>query len=344
MKRLSSRDLPQADKLESVLLAVLAVKNGAITDIDIADNIPGIKGDARQGRYYRNAAQMLGFITNKQNHAELTWSGDELLRNPILKNPVFISAVLSLEIYQKLIPYLELHTDGLSRDEILSFLESISNPDIGKSMINRRISTILAWPKTLGFLHQAPNGKYKFHNNLTDDYPVFEITRDDQPLLPVEGSLTEYLEHENEIAKAQSTLSYFRDQAKLERANRQHKTLIDLVARRIRNSGGLPKSNQIIDLAVKLDHNYIFEMKSTNLDNQKAQIRKGISQLFEYRYVQHLTDARLVLVIEKPLAAANGWMLDYLENDRGINLIWDGNNELYGSEKTKNQLGFLQLS
>jgi len=36
-------------------------------------------------------------------------------------------------------------------------------------------------------------------------------------------------------------------------------------------------------------------------------------------------------------------MLDYMENDREINLVWDGNDELYGSERTRNELDFLGL-
>ena len=119
--------------------------------------------------------------------------------------------------------------------------------------------------------------------------------------------------------------------------------LVNLVAQRIRENGGVPKSNQLIDLAVRLDREYIFEMKSTDNDNIRAQVRKGMSQLYEYRYLQNLPEANLILVLEKPLEANNSWMLEYLEIDRGINLVWDGNNELFGSEKTRTDLKFLRL-
>lgn len=343
MRRIVSSELPQADRLESVLLAIIAVGNGARTDIEIANRIPGIEGDSRQGRYYRNAAEMLGFIVNRRNSASLTQKGKDLLINPSLTNPLFIASVLSLEVYQKLLPYLELFPEGLTRQEIQDYLQSIADPRIGPSMIPRRISTVVAWPRTLGFIRQTEYGRFQIRNNLSIDLPVFEIQDDDQPLLPVTGDLSEYLEIEQRTTNAKEEVTYFKDQAKVERANNSHITLVNLVAQRIREYGGIPKSNQLIDLAVRLDHDYIFEMKSTNDYNVRAQVRKGMSQLYEYRYLQNKPDAKLILVVEKPLDTNKSWMLDYMENDRNINLVWDGNNELYGSEMTRNELGFLRL-
>jgi hypothetical protein len=343
MRRITSSDLPQADRLESVLLAVLAVGNGARADIEIANRIPGIEGDARQGRYYRNAAEMLGFISNQRNNATLTPKGNELLNNPTFTNPLFIASVLNLEVYQKLLPFMELHPQGLTRQEIENYLKSIADPEIGSTMIPRRISTILAWPRALGFLRQNNNERLQIQNNLSSDLPVFEIHDDNQPLLPVTGNLTEYQEIERRTSRNQLEIAYFKDQAKLERASNAHISLVNLVSQRIRQNGGIPKSNQLIDLAVRFNHDYIFEMKSTNDKNVRSQVRKGMSQLYEYRYVQNKPDAKLILVVERPLSVSHSWMLDYLETDRAINLVWDGNNELYGSERTRNELGFLGL-
>lgn len=343
MRRITSSDLPQADRLESVLLTVMAVGNGARTDMEIANMIPGIGGDDRQGRYYRNAAEMLGFISNNRNNSTLTQKGQELINNPVLINPLFIASVLNLEVYQKLLPYLELYPDGRTRQEIMDYLQSIADPGIGPSMIPRRISTILAWPRTLGFLNQKANGQFQILNNLTVDLPVFEIQDDDQPLLPITGDLSEYQEIEQRTTNVREEVVYFKDQAKLERSTNAHIALINIVAQRIRDNGGIPKSNQLIDLAVRLDRDYIFEMKSTTEDNVRSQIRKGMSQLYEYRYIQNKPNAKLILVVEKPLTVGTSWMLDYMESDREINLVWDGNNELFGSERTRNDLGFLRL-
>lgn len=343
MRLITSSDLPQADRLESVLLTVIAVGDGAQTDIEIANGIPGIHGDDRQGRYYRNAAEMLGFITNRRNISTLTQKGQELLNNPVLINPLFIASVLNLEIYQKLLPYIELHPGGCTRQQIMDYLQSLSEPGIGTSMIPRRISTILAWPRTLGFLVQTDNGRFQIQNNLSVDLPIFEIQDDVQPLLPVTGDLSEYQEIEQRTTNAREEVAYFKDQAKLERATNAHIALINIVAQRIRNNGGIPKSNQLIDLAVRLDLDFIFEMKSTTDVNLRSQVRKGMSQLYEYRYLQNKPDAKLILVVERPLTASHSWMLDYMETDREINIVWDGNNELYGSERTRNELSFLNL-
>lgn len=82
-------------------------------------------------------------------------------------------------------------------------------------------------------------------------------------------------------------------------------------------------------------------MKSTTEDNPHSQIRRGLSQLYEYRYIQNVKAAKLVLVIENPLPKQNQWMEDYLVNDRGVLLVWDGNGKFNCSPKTREQLGFL---
>ncbi|MDD3773160.1 MAG: hypothetical protein PHC38_10965 [Weeksellaceae bacterium] len=344
MRRINSSDLPQADRVESVLLTVLAVAHGARTDLEIANKVPGIQGDDRQGRYYRKAAEMLGFIENHKNNSTLTTKGNSLVQNPTISNSLFISSVLNLEIYQKLLPYLELHPAGRTRKQIIDYLQLIAEPSMGSSMIPRRISTILAWPRSLGFLNLSESGYFKIQNNFNNEVPFFKIHDYTQPLLPATGELNEYEEIEKRVSNAINEILVFKDQAKLERASNSHVTLVNLIARRIREIGGIPKSNQLIDLAVRLDQDYIFEMKSTNNKNSRSQIRKGISQLYEYRYLQNKPQAKLILVIENPLNIDQSWMLDYLEMDRNINLVWDGNNKLFGTEKTKKDLPFLNLS
>src|SRR4051812_2835917 len=124
--RIQSKDLPQADRIESVVLATAAVANGASTDLEIANQVHGIEGDDRQGRYYRRAAEILGFITNNHNNAQITAKGIEIASNPILTNPTLLASVLNLNLYQKLIPFLELHPEGLTRQQIINYLESIA--------------------------------------------------------------------------------------------------------------------------------------------------------------------------------------------------------------------------
>ena len=54
-----------------------------------------------------------------------------------------------------------------------------------------------------------------------------------------------------------------------------------------------------------------------------------------------MKDAKLVLVIENPLPKANRWMEDYLINDRGVLLVWDGNGKFNCSPCNRKHLEFL---
>jgi hypothetical protein len=77
--------------------------------------------------------------------------------------------------------------------------------------------------------------------------------------------------------------------------------LTDLVADKIRRAGSIPKNNRYVALSAAIREDlYLFEMKSTTDGNVHSQIRRGISQLYEYRYLQDVPDAKLVIVIENP--------------------------------------------
>ena len=56
-----------------------------------------------------------------------------------------------------------------------------------------------------------------------------------------------------------------------------HKSLIEIVACRVKAAGRIAKSNKFIDLASKLESDFIFKMKSTTDLNVHGQIRKGVS-------------------------------------------------------------------
>jgi hypothetical protein len=81
--------------------------------------------------------------------------------------------------------------------------------------------------------------------------------------------------------------------------------------------------------------------RTTTEDNPHSQIRRGLSQLYEYRYIQNVQSAKLVLVIENPLPKKLGWMENYLIKDRGILLVWDGDGKFSCSPEIKGQLEFL---
>jgi hypothetical protein len=98
-----------------------------------------------------------------------------------------------------------------------------------------------------------------------------------------------------------------------------------------------------VDLAAKVEAtSFIFEMKSTTASNARAQVRRGVSQLYESRYLQNAADAKLVLVVENPLSRELGWMSDYLIHDRDIMLVWDGDRKhFYCTNDLRSALRFL---
>lgn len=130
--------------------------------------------------------------------------------------------------------------------------------------------------------------------------------------------------HSNEI-KAYSLSNKYSDPfltlASHEKANREHARILALIASNLRAMGHKPFENTFIDLFVEVGHEgYIFEVKSSNQNNYLSQIRKAISQLYEYRYRSGKLHAHLCLVLQhKP---SHNWVLDYLLSDREILVCW----------------------
>lgn len=336
MKILSSK-IPQADMLDDVLSVADAVNQGARTFQDIAKYIRKVE---RQGRYYRLAAELLGLIRNNNNNSELTELGKKFVSsNASTKKEIARNAVLNAHVFQRMLPFFELHPNGVSRDQIEDFIEEVTQPTT-QSMIHRRASTLLSWLEKIGVLENDED-TYKIRSSQTSSNLILQFP-DDEPLAPKSSDLTEYKAVQERAERAGETIKVLIDQAARERANATHRGLINIVADRLRVSGSLPRFNRFVDLASTTGNQaYLFEMKSVNENNYRSQIRSGLSQLYEYRYLQNLPDAKLVLVISDQLHRKDSWMQKYLEEDRQIYLVWDGNNQLYSSKKTKQELSFL---
>jgi len=268
--RIKSFDIPQADRLESVVQVIINVGNGARTDVQIIRNITDLTTD-RQGRYYRKAAEILGFIANQKNSAQITPKGTEFLRNPTLANPLFIASVLSIDVIQRLLPYMELYPAGLTNRQIGNYLSSIVSNGIGPSMLPRRLMTILSWLRSLNVV-ASEGTRHSVINQFTQYLPVFEINDIEQPILPTSGNLNEYQIVQERVRKANEIVTIYRDEARMDRARNSHVSLVNLVAQRITEAGGIPRSNDLIDLAASMDTDYIFEMKSTNDSNFRSQV------------------------------------------------------------------------
>jgi hypothetical protein len=119
----------------------------------------------------------------------------------------------------------------------------------------------------------------------------------------------------------------------LEKANSTHEGLVERVADQIRNLGGTPLEDpNSFDVAVKDIGQCILEVKSINSGNVVSQIRKAVAQLPEYRWRHRRDfneDAILVIVTsDDPTGYIDGDYLEFLVNDRKLQLAWEQGGEL----------------
>lgn len=338
--KIPSKDVIQADTPERVMGTIDAIARGAHDDKAIAAAIGGL--DARQGRYYRRAAEVLGFTSRDANHHSIvTPAGSEFASaDSTVKQGLFVRAVLSNPLFQRLLPFLEAKgATGTTRDELEVFLNAVA--ELGAaSMVERRVSSYQGWLVKLGLAKMS--GRRCVLDRLPAAVPLVRYESDEEPIFPNRYDLKEYQEQAQRVASKLEAIEYYVDRAKRERASTSHETLVCLMAERLRQRGAIPKANRYVDLSARLDEeDYLFEMKSTTEDNPHSQIRRGLSQLYEYRYIQNVEKAKLVLVIENPLPKKNQWMEDYLLNNRGVLLVWDGDGKFHCSSSVRKQLEFL---
>lgn len=96
----------------------------------------------------------------------------------------------------------------------------------------------------------------------------------------------------------------------------------------------------LIDLLAKSGAGSIlFEMKSCLTLSIRGQVRRGISQLLEYSFLDRdeITAPQLCLVLERKPTRTSTWLIDYVES-LGISMLWklDRDDQL-GCSKTSQQ-------
>ena len=118
---------------------------------------------------------------------------------------------------------------------------------------------------------------------------------------------------------------------KLDSANAEHAELLDVLGQFLGATGHRVEANQFVDAFTRLRSGpAIFEAKSVTDDNELAQIRHGLSQLYEYRYRHDLKGATLWLVLSRE--PRESWVVNYLESDRGVHILWLESGALAGSK------------
>ena len=126
-----------------------------------------------------------------------------------------------------------------------------------------------------------------------------------------------------------------------EKANRSHARILQLLASTAKAEGIEPRDNLYVDLYLDLVP-VIIEVKSCNSENMLSQIRRGVSQLYEYRYRSRNPDALLCLALEQEPSGQDHWLVSYLLEDRNIYPLWlIGDVTLDGPPQSRDTLRFL---
>jgi hypothetical protein len=83
-----------------------------------------------------------------------------------------------------------------------------------------------------------------------------------------------------------------------------------------------PGEDRLVDVFCALPAGpAIYEVKSIDHSNWRSQVRKGVAQLKEYRFLRGQTgSAALYLVLSRPLEEP--WVLDLLVAEYGIGVLW----------------------
>lgn len=114
---------------------------------------------------------------------------------------------------------------------------------------------------------------------------------------------------------------------KRQRSNLSHKLILQQLDEYLRGIGAEPYENEHIDLFAKIprDGKFLFEVKSVFGNNLLSQTRKGISQLYEYRfrYKSEIGYDDITLCLVYPNEPSNiKWLQEYLCTDRKVAVIW----------------------
>ena len=155
-----------------------------------------------------------------------------------------------------------------------------------------------------------------------DSLPLEDIAIRTEPMASQSGS---DWQRRRLISSGRRSTTVEVDLVARERANSSHYMLEEIIADVAKALGFSPKRNQNIDMYFDTPNGpVLLEIKSCTDTNFHAQLRKGISQLFEYRFLyQNLlgSEAAMVLLMESAPPADKGWLVKYVQS-LGITLAW----------------------
>lgn len=110
-----------------------------------------------------------------------------------------------------------------------------------------------------------------------------------------------------------------------ERARSSHLMLERALSAALKLAGRKAQQTNTIDMfSPEAADTIVSEIKSCTARNFHSQVRRGVSQLLEYRWTHRATipqDATLVLLVETEPPKKKRWLIDYLLS-LGIHLVW----------------------
>jgi hypothetical protein len=323
-------EVPQADVIWDVGELVVAVSHGADGDVSLG---AAIGKDDRQGRYYRRAAEILGLLQPVQNsHSELTGEGAYLaaVQTRVERRPLLIAGIMRSNFFKAFIDFLrEGGEEGRSRSQQTEWMGS--NVVLHPTTINRRLSTVTSWLEELGLITLTADRRVIAKDYLLSDIPVSggpteSVAKGPRALTAFNGRTP--------IPRAISegdVINYWVDRSKVDRAYNKHEELVALTARLAMESGHDVSRNVFVDLfTIGEEGSCLFEMKTNHEGNTVAQVRKAVSQLYEYQYQQDLKDSPLALILESEPTGDASWTIDYLTNARKILPLWEDGDAFNG--------------
>lgn len=144
------RNIPQADDLSLVHSTIVNVTaNKAHTDKEIAEIALGGYSD-RQGRYYRHAAELLGFIKNHDNYAKPTQKGINFYALQYQDQCNELSrSVFELDVTTYLLRNLK-KGEYTSPENITEVLVRFNKDEMEKDTHRRRTRTMISWLVAVG--------------------------------------------------------------------------------------------------------------------------------------------------------------------------------------------------
>jgi len=176
--KIPSREIPQADSLDTLERAINAVANGAKTFQQIATTLG--YGE-RQGRYYRLAGELLGLLEKPaENYSRITSLGKSFIgARGKRKAEILAVALMNSRLFQRTISFLQSTGGrGATRTDLKGFVATLT--ETTPNMVERRVSTIVSWLRSAGLVTHE-NNRYVL-GSLPPTIQIVNYPEVDEPL------------------------------------------------------------------------------------------------------------------------------------------------------------------